>query len=1141
MKKKGIWIAWSLAITVLLVTIYASFYIKSDIDYIAKKDFDFNCSEISYKINRRLHAHAQILQSGAAFISASDTIAREEWKLFIEKSNVHINIPGIQGTGFSVLVPEEYVEQHIKIIKNEGFPDYTIWPDGKRDTYSSVIFLEPFIDRNRQALGYDMMSEPVRKEAMERARDMGIAALSGKVMLVQENGTDTQAGNLMYVPVYRKGAQTNTLEQRRKAVVGWVYSPYRMDDLMSGILDDWYLDEDNRFYVRIFDGTQVLPESLLFDSHSSDEKDKLGPIRFSKQIAIDFNKHNWTLVFTQTTKYRFFDYISVWIVLIGGTITSILLFFFIRSLINTKDRAIKIAKKLTFELENAKQRLEIVVTSSTVMLYAGETFGDFNATFISDNIFAVTGYTKEEFLTKGFWASNIHPDDAPKVVENIGKLLEHNKHYHEYRFMFKDGTYHWMADELNLIRDENGNPLEIIGTWSNINERKLAEEEIYKLNTELEKKVEERTKQLAEINKNLYNEIKERKQAEEQIVLQSTALNNAANAIVITDRNADIEWVNLAFTKLTGYTLEDVVGKNQRILKSGKQDTDFYKNLWGTVLAGKVWDGELINKRKDKSEYTEDMTITPLKNEKGEIVRFVAIKRDNSERKKIELELKLAKAKAESANHAKSEFLANMSHEIRTPLNAVLGYSELLGSMVEDKIQKDYIESIKSSGRSLLTIINDILDLSKIEAGKIELEFDYININSFFSEFERIFSLEISKKGLEFILDIASGTPAGIYIDEARLRQVLLNIIGNAVKFTANGHIKLKVYIENPQILNYTDGKSKELIDLIIEIEDTGIGISKELQEKIFKPFTQQSGQQEYGGTGLGLVISHRLVKLLNGTITLQSELRKGSTFRIKFPEIPYLRNIGIEKTEIQINIGNIEFEKATILVVDNVEHNRKYLTDTLKNTNITVLEAENGQQAYKLAKEEILDLIITDIQMPILDGFGLLNKIKGNKTLKHIPVIAYSASVMKEQIERIHKSEFAGMLIKPVQVSELYIELLNFLPYKQNKTEIPETAGKIEYKELSIPELTIPEFAKDFNSLVLPIWNSVKERRSQKLVSELSSKVQELGEKYNSKNSIEFGSMLKIANDSFNVEEVRSLLKRFEIFENNLKKNKNK
>ena len=389
---------------------------------------------------------------------------------------------------------------------------------------------------------------------------------------------------------------------------------------------------------------------------------------------------------------------------------------------------------------------------------------------------------------------------------------------------------------------------------------------------------------------------------------------------------------------------------------------------------------------------------------------------------------------AEDANKAKSEFLANMSHEIRTPMNAVLGYTELLSSTLVDQTQKDYINSIKSSGKSLLTLINDILDLSKIEAGKLEMEYDYVDTYSFFSEFERIFSLKVSEKGLKFILDITSGTPAGIYIDEARVRQIVFNLIGNAIKFTSEGKIVIKVFTENPRIVNYSKEKSEELIDLIIEVQDTGIGISKELQEAIFEPFVQEDDSKNYGGTGLGLTITRRLTALMNGTIHVQSEPGKGSTFTVRIPEIAYLRDFSKTTVDIQIDPAEIVFEEAVILIADDVEHNRSYLRDALKNTKLKIVEAEDGIAAYKLAKEIVPDLIIADIRMPKMDGFQLLNKIKTDKKLKHIPVIAYSASVLKSQKERIHKSEFVGLLIKPVKVTELYLALMNILQYKSTR-----------------------------------------------------------------------------------------------------------
>jgi PAS domain S-box-containing protein len=489
-------------------------------------------------------------------------------------------------------------------------------------------------------------------------------------------------------------------------------------------------------------------------------------------------------------------------------------------------------------------------------------------------------------------------------------------------------------------------------------------------------------------------------------------------------------------------------------------------------------------------------------------------------------ELNKAKKEAEDANRAKSEFLANMSHEIRTPMNAVLGYTELLSSMLDDNVQKEYINSIISSGRSLLTLINDILDLSKIEAGKLEMEFDYVDTYFFFSEFEKIFSLKIFEKGLKFILDITSGTPAGIYIDEARVRQIVFNLLGNAIKFTSEGKIVLKVFTENPHIVNYSGERSEEFIDLIIEVKDTGIGISKKLQEAIFEPFAQGRDSNKYGGTGLGLTITRRLTSLMNGTIYVHSKPGTGSTFTVRIPEIAYLRDFSKTSVDVHIDPAEIVFEEAVVLVVDDVQHNRSYLREALKNTSLKIVEAEDGIAAFKLAKEIVPDLIIADIQMPKMDGFRLLSKIKTNNKLKHIPVIAYSASVVSHQKERIHKSEFAGLLIKPVRVTELYLELMNFLQFKSTRETKPD-------KPLSetdlIGEITdLPGLVHSLGTDYYATWKTFAVRQPIGGIRDFGKNLIQLGMDHNSSIITGYGKKLISAADSFDIEAILKLIGKY-------------
>ncbi len=326
-------ITWVVLVVGVMITAAATLYMKSSVEEIAEKDFADHCIEITTKISERMDAHARILLSGAAFFDASDAVTRDKWRLYTQHQNIDKQLPGIQGIGFSLLIPRKDLSGHINEIRRQGFPTYTVHPDGDRELYSSVIFLEPSSGRNLRAFGYDMLTEPVRRAALERARDTNDAALTGKVVLVQETDKDIQAGTLMFVPVYRKGMPIETVEQRRAAINGWVYSPYRMDDLMQGILGVRNAELGKRLRLQIFDGEQPSLKSILYSSHPTEGEKHFAAAQYSKLIPVDFNGKRWTLRFTQTGGgFSSVEYIRVWLPLVGGIIISLLLFALIRTL-----------------------------------------------------------------------------------------------------------------------------------------------------------------------------------------------------------------------------------------------------------------------------------------------------------------------------------------------------------------------------------------------------------------------------------------------------------------------------------------------------------------------------------------------------------------------------------------------------------------------------------------------------------------------------------------------------------------------------------------------------------------------------------------------------------------------------------------
>ncbi len=321
---------WRTAIAVivlaimLLITALAFLQVRHLIDAGARRQFAAACDSMAIKVQERLTAYALLLQAGKGLFAASESVERGEWKTFVAACKAGETVPGYQGIGFCLRISPQDLESHTAKIRAEGFPDYEVRPPGPRDFYSSIVYLEPFEGRNLRAFGYDMFSEPVRRDAMQRAMDTGTATLSGKVTLVQEDGRDVQAGSLMYVPVYRNGATVQTVAQKREALIGWVYSPYRMKDLMLGIMADWKTGAGKSTDLRVYDGDAADPAHLLLDS-TADKPLPPGSNMFHEQRTLDFNGRHWLMDF-HGARDTGPAYLPAWATLFAGTVISALMF-----------------------------------------------------------------------------------------------------------------------------------------------------------------------------------------------------------------------------------------------------------------------------------------------------------------------------------------------------------------------------------------------------------------------------------------------------------------------------------------------------------------------------------------------------------------------------------------------------------------------------------------------------------------------------------------------------------------------------------------------------------------------------------------------------------------------------------------------
>lgn len=338
--------------------------------------FNSHVEEVKFSIERRMRSYEQVLMGGAALFKVKENLNRSDFHTYVENLQIEKKFPGIQGIGFSKVIYLNELQKHIQVIKAEGFPEYKVWPEGKRDFYTSIIYLEPFIDRNLRAFGYDMFSEPVRNYAMSKAMDLGIPYASGKVKLVQETSTDVQKGFLVYIPVYHNELNTSTIEERRKAIFGFVYSPFRMNDLMRGILGNKTFD----ISIDIFDGESTDASNLLYSGKSESNKDPL----FSYINTVKSNNRTWTIRFTSTTNFeKSIDLEKAWMVLLSGFMISILLFISAFSFKRTQE---------------IYKNLEQILEAAGEGIYGLDQEG--KCVFINDAALAMLGYSKEECIGK---------------------------------------------------------------------------------------------------------------------------------------------------------------------------------------------------------------------------------------------------------------------------------------------------------------------------------------------------------------------------------------------------------------------------------------------------------------------------------------------------------------------------------------------------------------------------------------------------------------------------------------------------------------------------------------------------------------------------------------------------------------------
>ncbi|MEW5832948.1 MAG: CHASE domain-containing protein [Campylobacterota bacterium] len=948
--------------------------------------FETVTKQATLLITTRMDAYRHILYAGAGLYSASDNVERSEWRTFVDMLRIERSFPGIQGLGYAAVIEPSEVKRHEAAMRAEGFVDYALRPSGQRESYTAIVYLEPLDQRNRRAIGYDMFSEQVRREAMVRAAVTGVAAASGKVRLMQENRIDEQAGFLMYVPVYAKGARLETKAQRLAALQGFVYAPFRVKDLMWGVLGDRYKD----LAFEIYDGAPT-KENLLLSKHMASVA--VGAPAVEQRIDVDGRV--WTLRyrplhgFIQEAQTSF-----PWLVLLLGTLLSLTLFAVIRSLIRTKEKAQQLAEKITERLSISEERLRFVLEGS------GDGIWDWNMetneVFFSKRWKEMLGFGEEEISNTLFeWEKRVHPEDIDRVYRDLQLHLDGktDAYTNEHRIKCKDGSYKWIFDRGIIVgRDRHGRPSRMVGSHADIHERK---------------QIEESLKAERDYSANIIKET--------PIFVVGLAPDGTCN------------FVNPAGERISGYSAAELIGRNWwETFHPGESYAHIESLLHKLSTHADVRDYEMVLTRKDGEERIIAWNSLIRSDANGECVEYIGFGYDITERKRVEAELMVAKEQAETANIAKSQFLANMSHEIRTPMNAVLGLSQLMFDSDLNPKQRDCIQKIYRSSKMLLEIINDILDYSKIEADKLELEEKSFALENVLSQLNAIFAQRAEEQGITLDFGMDGDVPGVIVGDELRLDQILTNLLSNALKFTHKGKVSLTISLRERR-------GDRALIRF--SVADTGIGMNESHIAKLFIPFSQAdtSITRKYGGTGLGLTISRRLVNAMGGDLSVESRKGAGSTFSFDIdvavsawdretvitPDRESPQGLGFSPMHEQRNLA--ELGGLHVLLAEDNLLNQEVVSMMLGRVGIVPTIARNGKEAVELflSDPRRYDLLLMDLQMPIMSGYEATGIIRQYDT--QVPIVALTAAAMIEDREKVLEAGMNDHLAKPIDMNDLY------------------------------------------------------------------------------------------------------------------------
>ena len=1007
--------------------------------------FQVSVQQVDAAIKSRIETYEALLRSTAGLYAASTEVTEKDFRHFVERMEIKQHYPGVQGIGFSKKLTAAEKDAFVKTRRDEGHPDYHIWPENPRDEYFAITLLEPMDERNRAALGYDMFTDPARRAAMEKARDSGQAVATRAVRLVQERTDESaQPGFLIYIPVYRDGSDTSNPAARREALMGFVYSPFRVVDFFAGILQPTTADVD----FQVFDSPPEQGAMLIYDTRKVSKPEPIGyQPRFISSNPVEVAGQTWSLnFFSRPTADMVSGRNSAYYAMAGGLLISLLFFMVTRGQVRARNAAEAAATELReseaivrktladreraeLALRESEEQYRELVENANDIVYTLDLEG--NVTSVNKAGEVITGYSREELIGKNL--SEVLPDASTDVSRRMldRKISGEERTNYEVELRSKSGTDVTVEISSRLVH-KDGQPIGVQGIARDITVRRKAEDALRQADQRALSEYERLLERIATLSQALgtAHDLTAIFRALRDFAVVSAPCDGLF--VSLYDAAKDVRTACFGWGDGEEFDVSDLppmpvstLGPNGRAIKTGEViiTDDYMKATVGhsSVIVGPE------NGLRPQSSLAAPMAVMGRIIGTIEIQSYEPAAYRESHATAMRMAANLtavaienvrllerestARATAEESNRLKDEFLATVSHELRTPLTAILGWSRMLeaGSLDDESIDRA-IQTIRRNAKAQSQIIDDILDVSRIITGNLYLDMQPIELAPVIESAINVVRQTAEAKRIQIDVDFEN-RPTVISGDANRLQQVIWNLLSNAIKFTpAEGSVRVS--------LRQVDSHAE------VSIVDTGQGINEDFLPFVFDRFRQADSTttRQHGGLGLGLAIARHLVEIHGGSIHAKSDGKgKGATFSLRLPVLHTVRKPTPVHSVVPSNLHQ-KLSGVHVLIVDDDKDTLELLTTALTQSDARVTAVGSAGEALEALSAFVPDVLVSDIAMPGADGYDLIRQVRSSTSeiCRRVPAVAITAYAKEEDRIRALASGFQHYVTKPVEPHDL-------------------------------------------------------------------------------------------------------------------------